>query len=109
MSGDECDICGAEKHPQAYTCRRCKGILDRVETRRDARAPSADSIVRPGGSPNLTGVPPGQLPPLEQPEPAGRYGARASVRTLATVRDRRRVFPRRAWRAARAGDSTRRW
>src|SRR6266702_3337780 len=35
------------------------------------------------GSPNLTGVPPGRLPPLEQPEPAGRYGARASARTLA--------------------------
>src|SRR6266568_5165098 len=53
------------------------------------------------GSPNLTGVPPGRLPPLEQPEPAGRYGARASARTLATVRDGRRVVPRRAWRAAR--------
>src|SRR6266702_4151188 len=54
------------------------------------------------GSPNLTGVPPGRLPPLEQPEPAGRYGARASARTLATVRDGRRVVPRRAWRAALA-------
>src|SRR6266702_2888582 len=59
------------------------------------------SFRAPVGSPNLTGVPPGQLPPLEQPGPAGRYGALASSPTLATVRDGRRVFPRRAWRAAR--------
>jgi hypothetical protein len=36
MIYDGCDICGAEKHPRAYACRRCMGILNRVETRRDA-------------------------------------------------------------------------
>src|SRR5262249_12235942 len=34
--GDPCAVCGAEKHPQAYACTRCKRILDRIETRRDA-------------------------------------------------------------------------
>jgi len=29
-------VCGSEKHPRAYACVRCKRILDRVETRRDA-------------------------------------------------------------------------
>ena len=40
---------------------------------------------------------------------AGRYGALASARTLATIRDSRRLVPRRDWRAAGAGDSTQRW
>ena len=42
MLGDEpevsengCVVCGVEKHPQAYACKRCKRILDRLETRRD--------------------------------------------------------------------------
>lgn len=35
MSG-RCAVCGAEKHHLADTCARCKRILDRVETRRDA-------------------------------------------------------------------------
>lgn len=44
MSRDGCAVCGAEKHPQAYTCARCKRILDRLETRRDASGAYADSI-----------------------------------------------------------------
>jgi hypothetical protein len=36
MPMSPCSVCGAEKHPQAYACTRCKRILDRVETRRDA-------------------------------------------------------------------------
>jgi hypothetical protein len=36
MAADACAVCGAEKHVQAYTCTRCKRILDRIETRRDA-------------------------------------------------------------------------
>jgi hypothetical protein len=31
-----CVICEAEKHALAYACVRCKRILDRIETRRDA-------------------------------------------------------------------------
>lgn len=34
-------ICSAEKHPQAYTCRRCKGILDRVYAHVIPRAEAA--------------------------------------------------------------------
>ena len=34
--GAGCIICDAEKHPQAYACKRCKKILDRVELRPDA-------------------------------------------------------------------------
>jgi hypothetical protein len=30
-----CVVCGAEKHPRAYACKRCKRILDCLETRRD--------------------------------------------------------------------------
>lgn len=33
---ERCAVCGAEKHQMANTCARCKHILDRVETRRDA-------------------------------------------------------------------------
>jgi hypothetical protein len=33
---DGCVICGADKHPQAYACARCKRILDRLETRKNA-------------------------------------------------------------------------
>lgn len=36
MPADACAVCGAEKHAQAYACTRCKRILDRTETRRDA-------------------------------------------------------------------------
>lgn len=36
MPEDKCVICGDEKHRQAYACTRCKRILDRLETRRDA-------------------------------------------------------------------------
>lgn len=36
MPSDPCVVCGAEKHPLAYACTRCKRILDRIETRRDA-------------------------------------------------------------------------
>ena len=36
MADGGCTVCGAPKHPQAYACARCKKILDRVETRRDA-------------------------------------------------------------------------
>jgi hypothetical protein len=35
VSEDGCVVCGAERHPLAYACKRCKRILDRVETRRD--------------------------------------------------------------------------
>lgn len=40
MSADACVVCGAEKHAQAYACTRCKRIIDRVETRRDASGDS---------------------------------------------------------------------
>ena len=36
MSQDGCAVCGAEKQPHAYACARCRRILDRFETRRDA-------------------------------------------------------------------------
>jgi hypothetical protein len=36
MAEDGCEICGAQKHRMAYACARCKHILDRIETRRDA-------------------------------------------------------------------------
>src|ERR1700753_27763 len=36
MTGDRCVVCGAGPHRPADTCVRCKRILDRVETRRDA-------------------------------------------------------------------------
>lgn len=36
MLSDMCAVCGAERHSQAYACTRCKRILDRIETRRDA-------------------------------------------------------------------------
>ncbi len=36
VSEVRCVVCGAAKHPQAYACTRCKRILDRIETRRDA-------------------------------------------------------------------------
>jgi hypothetical protein len=36
VATDTCVVCGAERHPQAYACTRCKRILDRFETRRDA-------------------------------------------------------------------------
>lgn len=36
MLSDPCAVCGAERRPLAYACTRCKRILDRVETRRDA-------------------------------------------------------------------------
>jgi hypothetical protein len=36
VATDTCVVCGAERHPQAYACTRCKRILDRIETRRDA-------------------------------------------------------------------------
>jgi hypothetical protein len=36
MTGDRCVVCGAGAHRPASTCARCKRILDRVETRRDA-------------------------------------------------------------------------
>jgi hypothetical protein len=35
VSGNVCDICGGEKHPQGDACYRCKSILRRVETRLD--------------------------------------------------------------------------
>jgi hypothetical protein len=35
-SAEGCVVCGAEKHAGAYACKRCKKILDRVETRSDA-------------------------------------------------------------------------
>jgi hypothetical protein len=35
VTGSACVVCGAEKHPRAYACKRCKRILDRLETRRD--------------------------------------------------------------------------
>lgn len=35
-SADGCVVCGSEKHPLAYACKRCKKVLDRVETRSDA-------------------------------------------------------------------------
>ena len=36
MTGDRCVVCGAGTHRPAAACARCKRILDRVETRRDA-------------------------------------------------------------------------
>lgn len=36
MDDGGCTVCHGPKHPQAYACARCKKILDRVETRRDA-------------------------------------------------------------------------
>lgn len=33
-SGNKCHVCGAERHPLAEYCRRCKRILDRVDMRR---------------------------------------------------------------------------
>jgi hypothetical protein len=36
MTGDRCVVCGAGTHRPAQGCARCKRILDRVETRRDA-------------------------------------------------------------------------
>jgi hypothetical protein len=36
VSEAACVVCGADKHPRAYACTRCKRILDRIETRRDA-------------------------------------------------------------------------
>jgi hypothetical protein len=35
LAFDPCTICGGDKHPLALACKRCKHILDRVETRRD--------------------------------------------------------------------------
>ena len=36
MTGDRCVVCGAGTHRPADACARCKRILDRAETRRDA-------------------------------------------------------------------------
>jgi hypothetical protein len=36
MTGDRCVVCGAGTHRPADACARCKRILGRVETRRDA-------------------------------------------------------------------------
>jgi hypothetical protein len=36
VTGDRCVVCGAGTHRPAAACARCKRILDRVETRRDA-------------------------------------------------------------------------
>jgi hypothetical protein len=36
MTGDRCAVCGADTHRSAGACARCKRILERVETRRDA-------------------------------------------------------------------------
>jgi hypothetical protein len=36
MTGDRCVVCGAGTHGSANACARCKRILERVETRRDA-------------------------------------------------------------------------
>lgn len=36
MTGDQCVVCGAGTHRPAVACARCKRILDRVETRRNA-------------------------------------------------------------------------
>jgi hypothetical protein len=36
MIKDGCVVCGAETPRQAYACKRCKRIVDRLETRRDA-------------------------------------------------------------------------
>lgn len=36
MTGDRCAACGAGTHRPAHACARCKRILDRAETRRDA-------------------------------------------------------------------------
>lgn len=36
MLGDTCAVCGAERHPHASACTRCKRILDRIEIRRNA-------------------------------------------------------------------------
>jgi hypothetical protein len=36
VTENECLVCGAGKHPRAYACKRCKRILDRLETRRDS-------------------------------------------------------------------------
>lgn len=29
-------VCGEQCHPQAYACKRCKKIIDRLETRKDS-------------------------------------------------------------------------
>jgi len=31
-----CEICGSNIHPLAYCCKRCKKLIDRVDTRRKA-------------------------------------------------------------------------
>ncbi len=36
MTSDRCVVCGAGAHRPADVCARCRRILDRVETRRDA-------------------------------------------------------------------------
>ena len=36
MTENGCVVSGAEKPPRAYACKRCKHILDRLETRRDS-------------------------------------------------------------------------
>jgi len=36
MAADTCAVCGAERHARASVCSRCKRIVDRIETRRDA-------------------------------------------------------------------------
>ena len=36
VTDNECIVCGTGKHPQAYACKRCKRVLDRLETRRDS-------------------------------------------------------------------------
>jgi hypothetical protein len=36
MTGDRCVVCGAGAHRSADACARCKRILERAETRRDA-------------------------------------------------------------------------
>jgi hypothetical protein len=36
MTGNRCVVCGAGAHRPAEACARCKRILDRAETRRDA-------------------------------------------------------------------------
>jgi len=46
----ECVICSAPCHPQAYACDRCRKLLSRVETRRDAdgkpRRPDRQARIR---------------------------------------------------------------
>ena len=36
MIREECEICAGSKHRQATFCKRCKRLLDRVDTRRKA-------------------------------------------------------------------------